>query len=172
MNENLAQDLQSAINSVQKPYNKIIFFCIGTDRCTGDSYGPLVGHMLEQKLNSPDIKVCGTLHNPVHANNLEEKLNAVDAKNNLVIAIDAALGYEEEIKEIKIKKCVRPGKGVGKNLPYVGDIGIIAIVNSNSEFLDSINLTRLSTVYDLALETTNAILEIVNKDNIKEAVCM
>lgn len=171
MNKNLVQDLQSAINAVQKPYNKIIFFCIGTDRSTGDSYGPLVGHMLKQKLNNPNVEIYGTLHNPVHAINIEENLNTIDTENNLVIAIDAALGDKEEIGEIKIKKYVRPGKGVGKKLPNVGDIGIIAIVNGE-DLLDLINSIRLSLVYDLALEIVGAISEIINKKDIKEVACM
>lgn len=172
MNENLVQDLQFAINAVEKPYDKIIFFCIGTDRCIGDSYGPLVGHMLEQKLNNPCVEIYGTLHNPVHAINLEKNLNAIDLGSNLIIAIDAALGDKEDVREIKIKKCVRPGKGVGRNLPHVGDIGIAAIVASNELFLDTIDSTRISLVYDLALETVNAILEVINSKDIKEVACM
>ena len=50
--------------------------CIGTDRSTGDSLGPLVGTMLQEKTLS-HFHVYGTLEEPIHAVNLEEKINAI-----------------------------------------------------------------------------------------------
>ena len=48
----------------------VMFLCIGTDRSTGDSLGPLVGHKLRaRKLRR--AAVIGTLERPVHAMNLE-----------------------------------------------------------------------------------------------------
>lgn len=175
MNNNLVQDLQFAISKVRKPYDKIIFFCVGTDRCIGDSYGPLVGHMLKQKINSPYIEVYGTLHNPIHAKNLEERINSIDTKNNFVIAIDACLTkYKDKIGNIFIEnKTLNPGAGVGKDLPKIGDISIKCTVNTLDSFrFRALENTRLSLVYDLAVETVNAILEAINKNNIKEAACM
>ncbi|MCX7773123.1 MAG: spore protease YyaC, partial [Clostridia bacterium] len=51
----------------------VVVMCIGTDRSTGDSLGPLVGDMLT-KWKLPGVQVYGTLDNPVHARNLEEVL--------------------------------------------------------------------------------------------------
>jgi putative sporulation protein YyaC len=170
---NLVNSLKSAISNVKKPYKKIIFACIGTDRSTGDSYGPIVGTMLKKR----GYEVYGTLKSPMHAQNLEFVLKNIDMKNNLVIAIDASLGEQEDIGKIKIKnKSVRPGAGVNKNLPKCGDIGIIGIVNkdfgsSNCNFLKLQN-TSLGGVVDLAENTVNIICRAVNNvpDNVEEFI--
>ena len=47
-----------------------MFLCIGTDRSTGDSLGPLVGHKLRRR-SLRGAAVIGTLDKPVHAMNLE-----------------------------------------------------------------------------------------------------
>ena len=44
--------------------------CIGTDRSTGDSLGPLIGYKLREK-GMKNARVLGTLEEPVHAMNLE-----------------------------------------------------------------------------------------------------
>ena len=55
---------------VEKQKAGVIFLCIGTDRSTGDSLGPLVGHKL-RKYRLKKAAVIGTLDKPVHAMNLE-----------------------------------------------------------------------------------------------------
>ena len=56
-------------------YNReVIILCIGSDRSTGDSLGPLVGHELN-KYHLNNITVYGTLEDPVHAANLSDKLS-------------------------------------------------------------------------------------------------
>lgn len=175
MNKNLISELKAAIDAVVKPYNKIIFFCIGTDRSTGDSYGPLVGQMLKENLKDSNIEVYGTLHNPIHAKNLEKKLNSIDTENNLVIAIDSCLGRVDSIGKIQIKnKPIKPGSGMGKDLQGVGDIGISGIVNISSGDFSFVILqnTRLSLVYDLAATTVDAITNLFNQEKLKEVLSM
>lgn len=67
--------------------------CIGTDRSTGDSLGPLVGMKLAEK-QPTRFHVYGTLADPVHAVNLNEKLDIIhhNHRNPFIIAIDACLG--------------------------------------------------------------------------------
>ena len=48
-----------------------VLLCIGSDRVTGDSLGPMVGSALEERYKK-SIPVFGTLKMPVHALNLEE----------------------------------------------------------------------------------------------------
>ena len=50
----------------EKRKTEILFLCIGTDRSTGDSLGPLVGHSLS-RFTLPHARVYGTLDRPVHA---------------------------------------------------------------------------------------------------------
>ena len=44
---------------------QVVFLCIGTDRSTGDSLGPLIGSKLAAEVTG-DVTVIGTLEHPVH----------------------------------------------------------------------------------------------------------
>ena len=57
-------------------YRKVVIICIGTDRSTGDSLGPLIGTFLEE-VGLQRFHLYGTLDEPVHAINLEEKLKQI-----------------------------------------------------------------------------------------------
>jgi putative sporulation protein YyaC len=131
----------------------IIFLCIGTDRSTGDSLGPLVGDKLKFMIRE-NIHVYGNLEYPVHAKNLcdiieEIKLNYI---NPYIVAVDACLGSLQNIGKIFIeKKSLTPGAAMNKDLPSVGDLSITGIVNISGtlEFMVLQN-TRLYTVMLLA----------------------
>ncbi|WP_338453412.1 spore protease YyaC [Niallia oryzisoli] len=131
----------------------IVFICIGTDRSTGDSLGPLIGTLLQEK-TPQSFHVYGTLENPIHALNLAEKLTEIKAKyiNPFIIGIDACLGRLKSVGVIQIG-CgpVKPGSGVNKDLPAVGDIHITGIVNV-SGFMEYFVLqnTRLHLVMEMA----------------------
>lgn len=131
----------------------IIFLCIGTDRCTGDSLGPLVGYHLKPCIPKGDFYIYGTLENPVHSKNLETVIDKIysNFKNPYIVAIDAALGSIKNIGKVLIaKKPLQPGLALNKNLPSVGDVSITGIVNigGNFEFLVLQN-TRLYVVMNL-----------------------
>lgn len=123
------QDLSEAINKVldrKLKNSNVIFACIGTDRSTGDSLGPLVRNLLEQ---AGFTNVIGTIENPLHAMNLEDRLRDID-KSKTVIAIDCSLGEAHKIETFSVYKgSISPGAGVGKNLPPVGDYSISGCVN-------------------------------------------
>ncbi|NLV88923.1 MAG: spore protease YyaC [Tissierellia bacterium] len=133
----------------------LVILCIGTDRSTGDSLGPLVGHKLSPLIKSyKDISLFGTLDNPVHAKNLESTLDKIygDFKSPFIIAVDSSLGNYNKIGYISIKNTpLKPGSGVNKVLPAVGDISITGIVNVGGmmEFMVLQN-TRLSIVMNMA----------------------
>lgn len=141
-------------------YIDFIILCIGTDRCTGDALGPLVGMLLE-KQNLVYPQVWGTLEKPIHALNLKEAIHKLSTKPNpLVIAVDACLGLPQHVGDVQIVDGpLRPGLGVRKILPPVGDFHIKGIVNA-SGFLDSMVLqnTRLHTVMQMAHVITDALL--------------
>lgn len=165
----LSNNLLKLINNIDKDYEKIAFICIGTDRSTGDSYGPFVGHMLS-KIKFHDFDLYGTLENPVHALNLKETLNKIDIEKTLVIGIDACLGKLENIGHIMVgNHGLKPGNAVGKDLPLVGDIHIAGIVNAYG-FMPMMVLqnTRLNTVYKMAQITSSAIRLTLYKRKIHE----
>lgn len=135
------------------PSEEIVVMCIGTDRSTGDCLGPLVGTKLaEHPLNS--FTIMGTLDDPVHAANLKEKLDLVKQMERppFVIAIDACLGRLDSVGILNIGiGSLRPGAGVHKALPAVGQLNITGIVNVGG-FMEYFVLqnTRLSTVMKMA----------------------
>ena len=147
---------KNVLYNILKHYTnrKIIFLCIGTDRVTGDSLGPLVGYKLSKLPLPNNINILGNLDNPIHAKNLKQNLKWLyqNEKDILIVAIDASLGKEEYINYINIGEGgIKPGAGVKKNLPYVGDFYITGIVNSMGILeISSLQNTRLSIVMKMA----------------------
>lgn len=173
MKTDLISRLETYLSTATKPYKKIIFVCIGTDRSTGDSFGPMVGSILKQSLDHENIEIYGTIHEPVHAKNLIDTLNSIDQENNLIIAIDACLG--NNIGKVLIEnKPIRPGAAMGKKLGSVGDISIKGIVNEdrNSDLVfKTMQNTRLSVVWDLAELATDVIVSTFSRQALKEVAC-
>lgn len=160
--EKIANHLYRLIQASKKKYKEIILLCIGTDRSSGDSYGPLLGTLLTEQ-GIENIKVVGTLHNPVHAKNLSEAMKSIDVDNSLIIAVDASLG--SEVGRITVTNGhMVPGKGVDKDLGKVGDISITGNVNY-SVLAQDMNFkvlfsTRLATVWDLVQVTVSAVQQL------------
>lgn len=145
----------------------IIFLCIGTDRCTGDSLGPLVGYHLKPCIPKGNFYIYGTLENPVHSKNLETVIDKIysNFKNPYIVAIDASLGSVKNIGKVFIaKKPLQPGLALNKSLPSVGDISITGVVNigGNFEFLVLQN-TRLYVVMSLVETIYRGILHFILK---------
>ncbi len=136
---------------------KVLFACIGTDRATGDCLGPLVGTNLKRL----GYTVSGTLAEPLHAQNLISEINNVLAiqRPDIVIAVDACLGKTEDIGMITLADSpLTPGSAVHKNLPSVGDVSILGVVNVGGFFeFQVLQGTRLHTVMKLAADITHLI---------------
>ena len=131
----------------------VVFLCIGTDRSTGDSLGPLIGYKLKEK-RLERVEILGTLERPVHAMNLEtyQAILKFQYPDHVVVAVDASVGNIEHIGYVTLGKgSLKPGLGVSKELKAVGDIFITGIVGSCGSFdplmLQSI---RLSVVMRMA----------------------
>lgn len=136
-------------------YDEIVILCIGTDRSTGDALGPLVGYKLIPHMFKYDkVHLMGTLDEPVHAKNLHENIDIIKNShaNAFVLAIDASLGHNNSIGQIIIKEGpLKPGLGVNKKLPAIGDLSITGVVNVGGlmEYMVLQN-TRLSLVMNMA----------------------
>lgn len=158
--EQLGIALSSMISIYHRACSEFVILCIGTDRVTGDSLGPLIGYKLS-RINLDKIHIYGTLDSPVHAQNLDDTLEMIrfNHPDIPIIAIDASLGNKKHLGYITLGKGpLQPGAGVNKCLPAVGDICITGIVNT-SGVLEHMLLqtTRLSTVMQLADCIANAI---------------
>lgn len=154
----LAQELDKVIPANVRSFNIV---CVGTDRSTGDSLGPMVGLMLQQR-GIPHV--YGTLHQPVHAVNLAEGVLDTIPKR-WTLGIDACLGQSSNIGKVNVMpEPLKPGTGVHKHLPPVGDAHIRGIVNVGG-FMEYFVLqnTRLSLVYDMASEIASAVEVVVRK---------
>ena len=136
-----------------------IIICIGTDKCIGDSLGPIVGSLLKNA-NFP-LPVFGTISDPIHALNLNEKINMIKKSypHSLIIAIDACLGEEKSVGCLQFRKgAIHPGKGVGKKLPSVGDVSLLGIVDSfDSNGLINNRNIRLDLIVKMAIVIKDSI---------------
>jgi putative sporulation protein YyaC len=164
----ILSDRLSLILGQIPPQQPIIVVCVGTDRSTGDSLGPLVGTYLQRHTLS-GIHLYGTLDQPVHAVNLKDTLESIQLlhDNPFIIAIDACLGQLSSVGCIQIGNGpVKPGAGVNKDLPPVGNMHITGIVNVGG-FMEYFVLqnTRLSLVVKMAEVIAQAFQVALNGTN-------
>lgn len=160
--EKISDGMLGIINSHANPHEgTFALVCIGTDRSTGDCLGPLIGSKLLES-NQNFFKLFGTLDEPVHAANLTETLEIINNTytNPTVIAVDACLGNLDSIGQINLNLGpIKPGAGVNKDLPPIGDFHITGIVNVGG-FMEYFVLqnTRLSLVVKMANNISAGIL--------------
>ena len=160
------KQLYQMIASEKEVGQPLIFLCIGSDRATGDSLGPIIGYKLK-KHPFETYSVYGTLEHPVHAKNLDEMIHSIYStfRNPYIVAIDASLGKASHIGYFTLaKEALKPGAGVGKDLPRIGNVCITGIVNL-SGFLEHslLQTTRLYTVMSLADHICNGIFYCLTK---------
>lgn len=169
--KNTAYELGCILSDLMKEHvlsnRSIVFLCIGSDRATGDCLGPIIGYKLSKFKKYRNYFVYGTLEEPVHAKNLRDTIEMIyqTHEDAFIIAIDASLGKSSHIGYITIGEGpLKPGAGVDKELPEVGDVFITGIVNF-SGFLDNMLLqtTRLNIVMSMADQICLAINYSISK---------
>ncbi|MFD0679165.1 MULTISPECIES: spore protease YyaC [unclassified Paenibacillus] len=151
-------DFLQTIRQQGTELDDLLFLCVGTDRSTGDSLGPLVGMMLE---DAGYPHVIGTLQHPLDAGNIKDRLSELPQGKH-VIAIDACLGQPASLASYQVSnQPLEPGKSLGKQLPAIGDYTIAAIVNVDGGNKYSIlQSTPLYRVYLMAGEIVEAIKKV------------
>lgn len=126
-----------------------VIMCIGSDRVTGDSLGPIVGEMLVRA--NVNAFVYGTLTRPVTALNLKNTIDLVNERhpNTKILAIDSSVGRSIDIGHIRVMLGpLKPGSADGKKLPKVGDISITATVTDTK--ITPLTAVRLGLIFSLA----------------------
>ncbi|EON70908.1 spore protease YyaC [Lysinibacillus sphaericus] len=151
-------------------HERLIFCCIGSDRCTGDTLGPLTGSFLKKSVSFP-YEVVGSLEDPLHALNLDATLQQLHHHTTkpFIIAIDACLGSEHNLGHIAVQNGpILPGKAVKKQLPPIGDISVKGIVNIGG-FMEMLVLqnTRLHISYAMAEKLSRALLLAAHRYSLK-----
>ncbi len=140
-----------------KSKNHIIFICIGTDRTTGASLGPIVGYKLKNHKRE-FIHFYGSLESPIHLDNLNTIMTNIknNYENPYIITINAALGSFHHVGKIIISKNTNNNDSV--------KISITGIVNISGKFEFMIlQNTRLYTVMTLADCISNGIYHFILK---------
>lgn len=135
---------------------QLLFFCIGTDRSSGDSFGPVVGSLLQLE-GYPHVR--GTLQQPCDANTLLYQLGHIPP-GKTVIAIDACLGLDAaSVGKFQVSQGpIKPGQSIGRGLPDVGDYSIGGIVNIHEgQAYRVLQSTSLFRVLQMAQQLVTAI---------------
>ena len=166
-----AYELGSSLSELLKGqvliHRTLIFLCIGSDRATGDCLGPIIGYKLSKYKKYHNYYVYGTLEEPVHAKNLKETVTRIYQlhEDAFIIAIDASLGRSDHVGYITLGEGpLKPGAGVDKDLPEVGDIFITGIVNFSGMFDHMLlQTTRLNIVMSMADQICLAINYCISK---------
>ena len=138
-----------------------VYMCIGTEKVFSDSLGPRVGTLLNDNLQIPSF-VYGLRDQNITAENLLYSYNFIKAlhPNSKIVVIDAAVGSFDQIGKVQIcEGGIAPGAATNKNLPSVGDVGIIGIVAEKgmNDFY-SLNSSKDKLVGSVAKFIADAIL--------------
>lgn len=135
----------------------IVMLCIGTDRSTGDAFGPLLGSRL---LEAGWPHVYGTLREPCDADRLPDVLAGLPA-GKTVIAFDACLGSPANVGKYSIARGpLLPAEAVGKRLPEAGHYSAAAVVAARSaKPYYALMTAPLSLVIDMAESAAAAAAE-------------
>ena len=107
-----------------------VYMCIGTEKVFSDSLGPRVGSLLNERMTKP-LFVYGMNDRNITAENLLNSYNFIKAMHpdNQIVVIDAGVGSTEQLGGVQLSRGgIVPGAATNKNLPSVGDIGIVGIV--------------------------------------------
>ncbi len=147
--------------------------CVGTDRITGDCFGPIVGSILKNKKKRNrinNLEVIGSLDENLSYSKVENEVleKNISNRNTFVICIDSALGNKSNIGNVIISNSgIEIGKCLGKQRKKMGDITIKAVVgedlkNKEANFKVLQNI-HLNSVMELASIVANGIIEVVNK---------
>ena len=141
--------------------NLPVVVCVGSDLVIGDSLGPLTGSMLSFKTQGLGAYVYGTLRAPITAREVRylKAFLKQTHPHSPIIAVDAAVGKEEDVGLIKISnRPLAPGSGANKKLGSFGDATILGVVAEKSpNNYQLFNNTRLRLVHEMAAQISDGL---------------
>ncbi len=144
----LAKTLEKYINGA----NNVVFVFVGSDCNVGDSLGPLCGSLI--KNSGGKSFLYGSLNAPITAKEVPFVADFVKKMHpaSVIVVVDAAVGKNEDFGLIKVQnEGIKPGLGVDKDLPLMGDVSIIGVLGEKMAKSDgTFKKTRVSTVYLMA----------------------
>ncbi|CAM3635076.1 MULTISPECIES: spore protease YyaC [Saccharibacillus] len=127
---------------------QLLFLCIGTDRSSGDAFGPLVGTRLKA---AGFPHVVGTLEKPCDATNLGTIAAALPPELT-VVAVDACLGKPGSVGTfVALRGPLVPAASMKGAFAPVGAYSIAAVVNMNGpKPYQTLQTSSLRLVLDMA----------------------
>lgn len=154
----------------EEEYDKIIFFCVGTDRVTGDSFGPIVGYKLRYLYKDiKEVEVYGHLEENICANNANNIIEHIQEmyEKPFIIAVDSAISKKENIGKIVVESNgMYLGKALNKKINYVGNLSIKGIVSQNVNVpqynFKLLQNTSLNLVMKMADIVSSGIYNVIN----------
>lgn len=170
LKEKFIKDFNNAFYKMKIKTNcqEIAFLCVGTDRITGDCFGPLVGSKLIdmfERYNFSNINVYGSLEENLNYNNIEKVMKNINEKTGIIV-IDSALSKKENIGKIFVSNSKTIlGKGLDKTKIEIGDISIKTVVAKNYKISNynfkALQNISLNAVMSLANIVSEGIYEII-----------
>lgn len=162
------QDKQSFVAAFRRQTNKNnVYMCIGTDKVFSDSLGPRVGTLLNLQMNSP-LFVYGMCDQNITAENLSESYKFIRSMHpdSKIVVVDAGVGEQSQLGKVQL--CdggILPGAATNKNLPQIGDVGIVGIVAERgmADFY-TLNSTKDKLVGEVAQFIADVILHAEQAD--------
>lgn len=155
-----AQELKGRFSNANTP----IFMCIGTEKVFSDSLGPRVGTLLNLAMREP-MFVYGLAEQNITAENLCRSYEFIKSMHpdSPVVVVDAGVGEATQLGKVQL--CdggILPGAATNKNLPEIGDVGIVGIVAERGmgDFY-SLNSAKDRLVSEVAQFIAEAILTAV-----------
>lgn len=147
------QELFAEIAARYRP-DELLFLCIGTDRSSGDAFGPLVGSQLKA---AGFPHVVGTLEKPCDATNLESTVSSLPA-GLTIVAFDACLGKPGSVgKLLATRTALTPAGSMKGSFAPVGDYSVAAVVNIHGpKPYQALQTASLGLVLQLVQQTVEA----------------
>lgn len=147
----------SGISARHPDPGRLTIVCVGTDRSTGDSYGPWVGTLLAERGWK---HVIGTIAAPCDADRYGPLTEAVP-QDRIVLAIDAGLGKTDNVGGFLVAEGpLYPARATGGQLAPIGDYSIGGIVGPlSAKPYWSLQRASLHQVIGMARATADAISE-------------
>lgn len=142
---------------------RLVFLCIGTDRSSGDAFGPLTGTLLQE---AGFGLVVGTLEKPCDGDTWSRCIRELEELRRpegcTVIAVDACLGSAASTGLFAMRAGpLVPGASLHRELPPVGDYSIGGIVCENRAHpYSALQTAPLGRVLPMARQVVQAALEV------------
>ncbi len=173
-NKDFVENLGSRLYrySIKNNFSNIIFVCIGTNKIVGDSFGPLVGENLKNRIQNKHIQVYGTLENTVNYLNIFKVKNIITTKYNkpCIITIDSALSKTETVGKSFINwGGIELGKAINNGIYFESNINIKTVIGKerkgNLNNISELKKINENLIYNLANCVSLGIIETLKITN-------